>query len=102
MPTRSIKTRFNLLKTSIWLGRNERGFIALISILLITSGVAVISFATLGAAAAYSDSVLHREMRIQHELNLEACSDSAKLIKAKDSFASGTIHLDEFDCDINL
>ena len=102
MLTRSIKTNLNSLKILFQLGRNDQGFIALVSILLITSGITALSFSALSAAAAYSDSIFRREERIQHSLDLEACADSAKLIKAKDVFALGTIHLNEFDCDINL
>jgi len=80
----------------------ERGFIAVVAILLISGGIAALSLSVLGAAVSYSDSVYRREMRLQASLDDLACEDTAKLIRAKDAFASGIVHLDEFDCDIAL
>ncbi len=79
-----------------------RGFAASIAVMMIALGTAALSLAALGAAVSYSDQVFLEEGRIQKGLNKLACDDTSALIKAKDLFASGTIHLPEFDCDAVL
>ncbi len=81
---------------------NERGFGALMSVLIVSTGTMAFSLVTLAAAASYSDAMFRREMRIQQALNSSACDDSASLMRAKDAFASGTVRLAEFDCDIQF
>ena len=80
----------------------KRGFVAVIAVLLISGATTALSLSVLGAAVSYSDSVFRREMRLQASFDALACEDTAKLIKAKDVFASGTIHLAEFNCDVSL
>ena len=80
----------------------SRGFGALISVLIVSSGALAMSFTALDGAESYSDAVFHKEMRIQASLDAVACADSAALIRAKDRFASGTARIEALGCSILL
>ncbi len=60
------------------------------------------SFVALGASVSYSDMVFRKELRIQAALDSAACSDTAILVRAKDVFVTGVVHLSEFNCDIRF
>ena len=77
---------------------NDCGFIAVTAVILLATGVMAFSLATLGSAVAYSDAVYRRELRIQANLNAEACLDTAALMAAKDYFLAGSVHISEFGC----
>lgn len=80
----------------------EAGFGATAGVLLLASGALAMSLAALGAALAYADSVYHEELRVQADMNNQACQDSISLIKSKDAFVSGTIDLPEFGCILHI
>ncbi len=86
----------NILSTTCC--RNDGGFAALISVVLLATGVLAFSLATLESAVSYLDMVSRRELRIQAGLNLEACLDTAELMISRDSFMVGTRSLQEFGC----
>ncbi len=75
---------------------------ALIAVILISTGVLVFSLATMSAAVSYSDVVSRKEIRIQAQLNAEACLDTAILMAAKDYFISGNIPIKEFGCEADF
>ena len=72
---------------------------ALIAVVLLATGTLAFSLATVSAAATYADMTYRRELRIQAQLNAEACLDSVSLMAAKDYFLNGPVHLSEFGCD---
>jgi len=76
----------------------ERGFIALIAVIILATGTLAFSLATLTAAAAYSESVTLKELRIQARFNLAACMDTLGLMFDKDYFLNGEVSLQEFSC----
>lgn len=80
----------------------DGGFGAVMAVLLVASGVSAMSLTVLGAAVSYSDSVYSRELRVQNSLNSQACADTAALIKDRGVFATGIVHLAEFDCDVDM
>ena len=82
--------------------RNERGFIALIAIIVLATGALAFSLATMSGAVAYSDAAYRRELRIQARLNAQACLDSVSLMTGKDYFLSGQVELKEFGCIANV
>ncbi len=78
--------------------RNNGGFAALISVVLLATGVLAFSLATLASAVSYGDMVSRREIRIQAGLNLEVCLDTTELMIGRDYFLVGTSTLSEFGC----
>jgi hypothetical protein len=76
------------------------GFTALVAVLLLSCGTMAISVSVMGAAATYADSVRSREVRIQNELNSQACEDTAELIRSKNVFHRGPLYLKEFGCTV--
>ena len=78
----------------------DRGFAALISVVLLASGVLVFSLTTLVAAVTFSDMTDRREMRIQAGLNLEVCLDTTELMVERDYYYIGTSTLPEFGCTV--
>ena len=77
-----------------------RGFIALIAVVILSSGIIAFSFVTMSSAIGYAENVSKRELRIQAGLNRQACLDTASIMIAKDFFLSGTSTLKEFDCEV--
>ncbi len=77
----------------------SRGFIATTAVILLATGTLAFSLAALGSVVLYADSVSRREMRIQADLNAEACLDTAALMAAKDYFLSGSVYVSKFNCD---
>ena len=78
------------------------GFVALISTVLLATGVLAFSIATLASAVLYSDLVWRREIRIQVGLNLTACLDTAELMISADYFISGAVGIGEFGCTVMI
>ena len=76
----------------------NRGFMALIAVVLLAISTLAFSLATMSAAASYSDVAYRRELRIQAQLNAQACLDSVSLMAAKDYFLNGPVHLFAFGC----
>jgi hypothetical protein len=77
----------------------KKGFGALIAVVLVSSGLSSFLIVALGASSAYSDLIYRKEMRIQSALDESACSDAAMLVKAKDAFVSGSVHIADLGCD---
>ena len=77
---------------------DNRGFTALIAVLLLAAGSLSISLASLAAAAQYADIVTRHELRIQRSLNERACADTLELMITKDFFLQGNIGIPEFGC----
>jgi hypothetical protein len=80
----------------------NRGFIALIAVLLLNMGALAFSLVTLNNALEYADAVNQREFRIQSDMNAKACLDMVKLMLAKDYFLNGNVTLPLFDCTANV
>jgi hypothetical protein len=80
----------------------RKGFIATISVILLTTGIMSFSLITLVSALAFSDFVYKKELRIQANLNAKACLDQIILIISRDYFLSGQIILREFGCTIDI
>lgn len=80
----------------------KKGFIATISVILLTTGVISFSLITLVSALAFSDSVYKKELRIQANLNAKACLDQVILIVSRDYFLSGQIAIKELGCTIDV
>ena len=81
------------------MNRHHKGFIALIAVVLISTGTFVFSLVLIAAVSAYADSVERHQNRIQKSLNIQACKETVQLMKSKDPFVSGTIKIPEFDCE---
>ncbi|MFA6459068.1 MAG: hypothetical protein WCV79_01560 [Candidatus Paceibacterota bacterium] len=80
----------------------EKGFSALIAVVLLASGAMAFSIATLGSAMTFADLVNKREFRIQAGLNARACLDTIRIMALKDYFLNGTLNLREFGCVANV
>ena len=80
---------------------NQKGFIATTALILLVTGTLAFLVATLSAVTIYADSVYSREIRIQKQLNEEACQETLPLLIAKDYFLSGNVTLDDFGCVIH-
>lgn len=86
----------------IYYRKDQDGFIASITVVILATGILAISFSTLAGAISYSESVYKRELRIQANLNANACLDKVTLMVAKDYFLSGEIKIQEFGCIANI
>ena len=80
----------------------RRGFIALIAVVILASGVLAFSLAAMSAAAAYASAVEKKELRIQAGLNLNACLDYAELMAAKNYYLNGESTVREFGCALSI
>jgi hypothetical protein len=80
----------------------NRGFVALIAVILLALGIMSFSLCTASAALDYADSVYLHEARIQVNLNLTACLDSATLSVAKDYYLSGEVSFPNFACKVRI
>jgi hypothetical protein len=80
----------------------NRGFAALVSVLILSLGTMAFSLSALGSAVVYADSVRSREIRIQNRLNVAACRETALIMAEKDHFLHGTIKISEFGCTVNI
>lgn len=78
----------------------QRGFIATVTVILITTGILAFMIVTASSAAAYADSVEREVLRIQHSLNLKACQDTLKLLRAKDYFMTSKVVLIDLGCEV--
>ena len=78
----------------------KKGFGAAMGLIILSLGSVALVITTLGSALWYADSIYRYEGRIQKNLFQEACNDSAAIVRAKDSFASGTYAFKEFDCSV--
>jgi hypothetical protein len=56
----------------------------------------------MGEAYTYSDMISRRELRIQANLNRDACFDTVTLMYAKDYFLAGDLYLNEFGCKVHV
>ena len=83
-------------------GRNRRGFMALIAVVLLATGTLAFSLATVSAASTYADMAYRRELRIQAQLNADACLETISLMAAKDYFLNGVVRLSEFGCEAEV
>lgn len=86
----------------IYYCKDQEGFVALIAVVILATGILAFSFSTLAGAISYSESVYKRELRIQANLNTRACLDKVTLMVAKDYFLSGEIKIKEFGCIANI
>lgn len=80
----------------------NRGFVATTAVILLATGTLAFSLVALGSAVMYADSVSRHELRIQANLNAEACLDTAALMAAKDYFLTGPVYIYEFDCNATV
>jgi len=96
MISKTHNDRFTVLSATC--RQSTGGFAALISVVLLATGVLAFSLTTLASAVSYGDMVSRREIRIQAGLNLEACLDTTELMIGRDYFLVGTSTLSEFGC----
>ncbi len=82
--------------------KHKRGFMAMISVMLLSIGILAFSISSLASATMYSDMVYRREIRIQVNANLSSCMNTAKLMIQRDYFIYGTSTLSEFGCTIHI
>ncbi len=80
----------------------NRGFTATIVVIMLASCIFAMSLTAMLAVINYSDSVSKKELRIQANMNADACMDTALLMLVKDYFLNGNILIPEFDCTINF
>jgi hypothetical protein len=76
----------------------QKGFIAVIAVILLATGALVFSVTTMTSAISYAESVYLKELRIQAELNAQACLDHIALMVVKDYFMAGDFEIEEFGC----
>ncbi len=88
-------------KSKVNCGQN-RGFTALVSTVILATGVLAFSISTLASSVMYADMVDRREIRIQTSQNLAACLDTIRLMIARDYHMSGLYTLSEFGCSVNI
>lgn len=79
----------------------QKGFIATTAVILLAMGTLAFLLATMSAASFYGYSIETREMRIQKQLNWQACQETLPLIIAKDYFFESEIMLSNFDCTVH-
>jgi hypothetical protein len=89
---------FDFLMIFMMLNNHKKGFIALIAIVLLVSGILAFSLSVAASAVAYADRVYRRELRIQLGLYVESCRDSIIIMLKKDNFLKGEVHIGEFGC----
>jgi len=77
---------------------NNRGFMALIALILLTTGALAFSLVVRSSSFAYFEATNKREMRIQAGLNAKACLDKVSLMVIQDYFLAGEIEIKEFGC----
>lgn len=80
----------------------QKGFVATTAVIILSIGTLVILVASVAGVAAYADMVDTRELRMQKELNQEACADTTSIIRAKNIHADGRVYLMDFGCIISL
>ncbi|MEK7609542.1 MAG: hypothetical protein AAB470_00280 [Patescibacteria group bacterium] len=78
--------------------RRIYGFIATTAIILLSTGSLAFLVATSSAVFMYADSIEKREIRIQNNLNQQACQDTLRIMNAKDYFLNVDIQLSDFGC----
>lgn len=98
MHMRYMKKTCDLSIGSMKRHRLDRGFGALVAILLLAGGTLAVSASAIAAACVYADIVDRKIERVQRGLDDVACEDSRKLILAKDAFVHGEVRLKEFGC----
>ena len=64
----------------------QSGFIALIAVLMLALSTFAFSISTMVAAVSYQETIFAREMRIQKQLDIQACEAAFELMKIKDYF----------------
>ena len=78
----------------------QQGFIATITIILVTSGILAFMLVTASSAAAYADSVDREISRIQRNMNERACRDTLQLLRTKDYFMTSKAVLSDLGCEV--
>jgi hypothetical protein len=66
--------------------KNNRGFISVISVILLSAGVLAFALAAWSASALYADGVNQRQMRMERSIDTENCRQTLALMHAKDYF----------------
>ncbi|MFA6553916.1 MAG: hypothetical protein WCS89_00200 [Candidatus Paceibacterota bacterium] len=77
---------------------DKKGFVALIAVVLLATGTLTFSLVAMSSAIAYADSISRRELRIQTQMNAQACLDTVTLMVVKDYFISGNVEVKKFGC----
>jgi len=80
----------------------QTGFIATIAVILLATFILTFSLITLDTALSFSGGVYKKELRIQANLNADACLDQVTLMVSRDYFLSGQIKIKEFGCTANI
>ena len=80
----------------------NKGFTALISIGLLSSGTLAFALVTMTHTYSYVDMVMRRDLRIQAHLALESCVETVRLMFRKDIFLKGDIEIREFGCHAHI
>lgn len=79
--------------------KNKKGFTALITVILLSTGIMALSLVVMAHAVSYADMVNKREMRIRKSLALSACLNTLQIIATKDTLFIGSIVIEEFQCE---
>ncbi len=84
------------------LHNNRRGYIAVVTVVMMTFYVLVFSYVVIESAISYSDSVTRKEWRIQGNMNAESCLSTVALMAVKDYFLEGDVLVPEFGCSASI
>lgn len=76
----------------------QKGYVALVAVILIASGTLVFSLTALSSAVSFSENVYKRELRIQAGLNARSCLEIITLMLSRDYFLSGKVEIAELGC----
>lgn len=79
----------------------KKGFIATISVILLSIGALSFVSVVLLVASSYADTIERKEIRIQRDLNKQSCQKISPMIFVRDYFFEGEIKLSNFDCIIH-
>lgn len=80
----------------------KRGFLAVTAVLILAMGTLAFSMTSMAAAAAFADSSMKRELRIQARQNLASCFRYLAIYASKDAFLKGEIYVRDLDCNAHI
>lgn len=86
------------MKLTMNMTTNKKGFVATVSVILISLGLFAFSLSVFGGAFLYSDFIDKKEARMQAEFNIEACIILARDIFEKDNFLRRHFEVSDLGC----
>ena len=81
--------------------QTQSGFMATTAVVLLSVGTMAFVAVALGSASIYADGIDREEVRLQKELNNQACNETLPIIISKDYFFEGEEYLDDFGCTVS-